>query len=102
MSEAHLVAIADTPVPANRERATPATGKSKAAPKTAPTLGRVSKAKASSTATWRTVEAAPPPKQAPVPPPQKGGKDQGKGERSYSHRGGDWNHQGYYGWGYRR
>jgi len=102
MSEAHLVAIADTPVPADRERANPAAGKSKATPKAAPTLGRVSKAKASSSATWRTVEAAPPPKQAPVPPPQKGGKDQGKGERSYSHRGGDWNHQGYYGWGYRR
>ena len=102
MSEAHLIAIADTPVPANRERATPAAGKSKAAPKAAPKLGSVAKAKASSTAPWRTAEATPPPKQAPVPPPQKGGKDQGKGGRSYSHRGGDWNHQGYYGWGYRR
>ena len=102
MSEAHLIAIADTPVPANRERATPAAGKSKAAPKAAPKLGSVAKAKASSTAPWRTAEAAPPLKQAPVPPPQKGGKDQGKGGRSYSHRGGDWNHQGYYGWGYRR
>ena len=102
MSEAHLIAIADTPVPANRERATPAAGKSKAAPKAAPKLGSVAKAKASSTAPWRTAEAAPPPKQAPVPPPQKGGKDQRKGGRSYSHRGGDWNHQGYYGWGYRR
>ena len=102
MSEAHLIAIADTPVPANRERATPVASKSKAAPKAAPKLGSVAKAKASSTAPWRTAEAAPPPKQAPVPPPQKGGKDQGKGGRSYSHRGGDWNHQGYYGWGYRR
>ena len=102
MSEAHLIAIADTPVPANRERVTPAAGKSKAAPKAAPKLGSVAKAKASSTAPWRTAEAAPPPKQAPVPPPQKGGKDQGRGGRSYSHRGGDWNHQGYYGWGYRR
>ena len=102
MSEAHLIAIADTPVPADRERVTPVAGKSKAAPKAAPKLGSVAKAKASSTAPWRTVEAAPPPKQAPVPPPQKGGKDQGKGGRSYSHRGGDWNHQGYYGWGYRR
>ena len=100
MSEAHLIAIADTPVPANRERATPVASKAKAAPKAAPKLGSV--AKASSTAPWRTAEAAPPPKQAPVPPPQKGGKDQGKGGRSYSHRGGDWNHQGYYGWGYRR
>ena len=102
MSEAHLIAIADTPVPADRERVTPVAGKSKAAPKAAPKLGSVAKAKASSTAPWRTVEAAPPPKQAPVPPPQKGGKDQGKGGRSYSHRGGDWNHQGYYGWGYKR
>ena len=102
MSEAHLIAIADTPVPANRERATPVASKAKAAPKAAPKLGSVAKAKASSTAPWRTAEAAPPPKQAPVPPPQKGGKDQGKGGRSYSHRGGDWNHQGYYGWGYRR
>ena len=102
MSEAHLIAIADTPVPADRERVTPVAGKSKAAPKAAPKLGSVAKAKASSTAPWRTIEAAPPPKQAPVPPPQKGGKDQGKGGRSYSHRGGDWNHQGYYGWGYRR
>ena len=102
MSEAHLIAIADTPVPADRERVTPVAGKSKTAPKAAPKLGSVAKAKASSTAPWRTVEAAPPPKQAPVPPPQKGGKDQGKGGRSYSHRGGDWNHLGYYGWGYRR
>ena len=102
MSEAHLIAIADTPVPANRERATPVAGKSKAAPRAAPKLGSVAKAKASSTAPWRTAEAAPPPKQAPVPPPQKGGKDHRKGGRSYSHRGGDWNHQGYYGWGYRR
>ena len=102
MSEAHLIAIADTPVPANRERATPVASKAKAAPKAAPKLGSVTKAKASSTAPWRTAKAAPPPKQAPVPPPQKGGKDQGKGGRSYSHRGGDWNHQGYYGWGYRR
>ena len=102
MSEAHLIAIAHAPVPADRERVTPVAGKSKAAPKAAPKLGSVAKAKASSTAPWRTVEAAPPPKQAPVPPPQKGGKDQGKGGRSYSHRGGDWNHQGYYGWGYRR
>ena len=98
MSEAHLTAIADTPVPPDRERVTPVAGKSKAAPKPS----NVAKAKASSTAPWRTVEAAPPPKQAPVPPPQKGGKDYGKGGRSYSHRGGDWNHQGYYGWGYRR
>ena len=82
MSEAHLIAIADTPVPADRERVTPVAGKSKAAPKAAPKLGSVAKAKASSTAPWRTVEAAPPPKQAPVPPPQKGGKDQGKGGRS--------------------
>ena len=102
MSEAHLIAIADTPVPANRERTTPVASKAKAAPKEVPKLGSAAKVKASSTAPWRTAEAAPPPKQAPVPPPQKGGKDQGKGGRSYSHRGGDWNHQGYYGWGYRR
>ena len=101
LSEAHILAIADTPTPADRERANPAAGKSKAAPKAAPALGRVSKAKASSSATWRTVETAPPPKQAPVTPPKKGGKDQGKGGKSYSHRGGDWNQQGYYGWGYR-
>ena len=98
MSEAHLTAIADTPVPPDRERVTPAAGKSKAAPKPS----NVAKAKASSSTSWRTAEAAPPPKQAPVPPPQKGGKDYGKGSRSYSHRGGDWNQQGYYGWGYRR
>ena len=102
MSEAHLIAIADTPVPADRERVTPVAGKSKAAPKAVPKPSNVAKAKASSTAPWRTAEAAPPPKQAPVPPPQKGGKDYGKGGRSYSHRGGDWNQQGYYGWGYRR
>ena len=74
-SDAHLLAIADTPTPADRERANQAAGKSKAAPKAATALGRVSKAKASSSATWRTVETAPPPKQAPVTPPQKGGKD---------------------------
>ena len=100
MSEAHLTAIADTPVPPDirRERYTPATGKSKAAPKPS----NVAKSTASSSTSWRNTEAAPPPKQAPVPPPQKGGKDYGKGGKSYSHRGGDWNHQGYYGWGYRR
>ena len=100
MSEAHLTAIANTPVPPDirRERNTPATGKSKAAPKPS----NVAKAKASSSTSWRNAEAAPPPKQAPVPPPQKGGKDYGKGGKSYSHCGGDWNHQGYYGWGYRR
>ena len=101
MSEAHLTAIADTPVPPDvrRERNAPPTGKSKAAPKP----GNVAKAKASASSTsWHSAEAAPSPKQAPVPPPQKGGKDYGKGGKSYSHRGGDWNHQGYYGWGYRR
>ena len=49
MSEAHLIAIADTPVPANRERATPAAGKSKAAPKAAPKLGSVAKSIINST-----------------------------------------------------
>ena len=56
MTEAHILAIADTPTPADRERTNPAAGKSKATPKAEPALGRVSKAKASSSATWRTVE----------------------------------------------
>ena len=100
MSEAHLTAIADAPVPpdARRERNAPATGKWKAAPKPS----NVAKAKASSSTSWHSAETAPPPKQAPVPPPQKGGKDYGQGGKSYSHRGGDWNYQGYYGRGYRR
>ena len=100
MSEAHLTAIADTHVPpeARREPNAPASGKSKAAPKPS----AVTKAKASSSTSTHRAEAAPPPKQAPVSPPQKGGKDHGKGGKSYSHRGGDWNYQGYYGRGYRR
>ena len=100
MSEAHLTAIADTHVPpeARREPNASASGKSKAAPKPS----AATKAKASSSTSTHHTEAAPPPKQAPVSPPQKGGKDHGKGGKSYSHRGGDWNYQGYYGRGYRR
>jgi hypothetical protein len=97
MSEAHLAAIADTQVPpdARREPNAPAKGKSKAAPKPS----TVTSAKASSSTSTHQTEAAPPPKQAPEPPPWRGGTDHGKGGRTYSHRGGDWNYQGYYGRG---
>ena len=40
MSEAHLIAIADTPVPADRERVTPVAGKSKAAPESSTETGQ--------------------------------------------------------------
>ena len=97
MSEAHLAAIADTQVPPDvrREPSTPAKGKSKSTPKPS----AVTSAKASSSTSTHQAEAAPPPKQAPASPPWRGGTDHGKGGRTYSHRGGDWNYSGYYGRG---
>ena len=95
MSEAHLIAIADTQIPqeVRREFSASAKGKSKAAPKPS----AVASAKSSSSATTTRPEAAPTPKQTPTSPPWKGGKDHGKGGRTYSHRGGDWIYTGYYG-----
>ena len=97
MSEAHLIAIANTQVPQDvrRELNTPAKRKSKAVPKPS----TVASAKASSSTSTHQPEAAPPPKQTPASPPWRGGKDYGKGGKTYSHRGGDWNYSGYYGRG---
>ena len=97
MSEAHLIAIADTQVPQDvrRELNASAKGKSKAAPKPS----AVASAKSSSSTSTHRPEAAPPPKQTPASPPWKGGKDYGKGGKTCSHRGGDWNYSGYYGRG---
>ena len=94
MSDAHLTAIADTPIPpeARREVEAAAKGKAKAVPK--PSTWSTQ----SASSTHRREEARVP-KQPPMPPPGYGGKDQGKGYRTASHRGGDWNHDGsYQGW----
>ena len=93
MSEAHLIAIADTQIPhdARREADTSAKGKSKATPKPSAVSGARSSPSASS---GHPREAAPTPKQAPSQPPWREGQDQGKGGKSYSHRGGDWNYPG--------
>ena len=95
MSEAHLIAIADTQIPqeVRREFSASAKGKSKAAPKPS----AVASAKSTSSTSMLRPEAAPTPKQTPTSPLWKGGKDHGKGGRTYSHRGGDWNYTGYYG-----
>ena len=98
MSDAHLTAIADTQIPpeARREIDASAKGKAKAAPKP-------SARSTHSASSTRPEEAARVPKQPPTPPPWQGGKDHGKGSRTPSHRGGDWNYTGqYYGrrnWG---
>ena len=90
ISETHIAAIADTPIPpeTRRDAEAQAKGKSKAAPK------HVAKS-SSSTSTNRPGEAAQAPREPPTPPPAKGGKGSGKGQRSFSHRGGDWNYTGY-------
>ena len=90
MSEAHLFAIADTQIPPDvrREIDTSAKGKSRATPKPSATTSARS---SPSTSSVRPEEAAPTPKQAPTLPPWRGGKDHGKGSRTFSHRGGDWN-----------
>ena len=97
MSEAHLIAIADTQIPQEirRESSASAKGKSKATPKPS----AVASAKSSSSTSTLRPEAAPTPKQTPTSPPWKSGKDHGKGGKTYSHRGGDWNYSGYYGKG---
>ena len=70
---------------------TSAKGKSRATPKPSATTSARS---SPSTSSVRPEEAAPTPKQAPTLPPWRGGKDHGKGSRTFSHRGGDWNYTG--------
>ena len=100
MTEAHVLAIADTPVPADLRQETDASAKAKAKAimKATSKASAVSSARStSSTSSVRPSEVAPMPKQPPTPPPAKGGKGQDKGRHSASHRGGDWNQQCYTG-----
>ena len=91
MTEAHVIAIADTPVPPELNQETAATPKAKAKPAPKPFAGRST----SSSSAARPTEPAHGPKQPPTPPPGRGGKDKGKGSGNYSHGGGDWNYSGY-------
>ena len=100
MTEAHVMAIADSPVPPDLAQQTEATAKAKAKAKPAskppprPSATPSSRS-TSSTSSIRPPEPARGPKQPPTPPPGRGGKDHGKGSGGYSHRGGDWNYTGY-------
>ena len=100
MTEAHVMAIADTPVPPDLIQETAATAKAKAKAKPASKPPPRPSATPSSRSTSSTSSVRPPelargPKQPPTPPPGRGGKDHGKGSGGYSHRGGDWNYTGY-------
>ena len=91
ISEAHIAAIADTPVPAGArtDAEVRPEGKSKAAPKA------VAKASSSTPDDHQEEEAASTPRERPTPTP-KYGKGRGKEPGHYSHRGGDWNYSGRY------
>ena len=104
MTEAHVMAIADTPVPPDLVLETAATAKAKAKAKPASKPPQRPSATPSSRYTSSTSSVRPPepargPKQPPTPPPGRGGKDHGKGSGGYAHRGGDRNYTGY---GHRR
>ena len=99
MAEAHIAAIADTPIPpdARREMEAAAKGKGKEKAKAAPKSS--ARSTQSTSSTGHGEEEVHTPKQPPMPPPTHGGKDRGKGYRSASHSGGDWNYDGsYQGW----
>ena len=100
MTEAHVMGIADTPVPPDLVLETAATAKAKAKAKPASKPPQRPSATPSSRSTSSTSSVRPPepargPKQPPTPPPGRGGKDHGKGSGGYPHRGGDWNYTGY-------
>ena len=92
MSE-DLIATADTQIPPDvrREIDASAKGKSRATPKPSATTSARS---SPSTSSVHPEETAHTPKQSPALPPWRGGKDHGKGSRTFSHRGGDWNYTG--------
>ena len=105
MTDAHVLAITDTPVPtevrqeidATAKARTPTIAKATSKPSSTPSVRS-----ASSTSSVRPSDYAPTPKQPPTPPPAKGGKGQDRGRQSASHRGGDWNKQNYTGGRYER
>ena len=93
MTEAHVYAIADTPVPADVRQETEASAKAKT-----PALMKATAKPSSYTSNvWPTSSTSsehpsssvPTSKQPPTPPPTKAGKGQGKGRQNSSHR--DWN-----------
>ena len=104
MTDAHVLAIADTPVPTDARQETDAAAKAKAPTiaKAAPKPSTTSSVRSASLTSVRPSDYAPTPKQPPTPPPAKGGKGQDRGRHSASHRGGDWNQQYYTGHKYGR
>ena len=94
MTEAHVLAIADTPVPPETaQEIAAANAKAKAAAKPTPKPSTNPGAAASSSSATRPIEPAQGLRQPPAPPPGRGGGKEygGKGGSGYSHRGGDWN-----------
>ena len=82
MTEAHVMAIADTPGPPDlvQETAASAKAKAKPAPKQPPRPSATPSSRStSSTSSVRPPEPARAPKQPPTPPPGRGGKDHSKG-----------------------
>ena len=99
MTDAHVFAIANTPVPADTQRETEASAMANTptvVKATAKLSSTSSVRSASSTSSVRPSDNAPMSKQPPTPPPAKSGKGQGKGRHSASHRGGDWDKQEQY------
>lgn len=99
MTEAHVLAIADTHIPSNFRTGGDATAKAKAKAAPKPSMAAGSRSTPSASSNHPGTEGtAQTPRQPPKAPPwnPKGGKDHGKGGQSYSHRGGDWNYTGQY------
>ena len=100
MTEARILAIADTPVPSDVLRELAAKAKAKPAVKPSPKPSASPGTTTSSHSAASSGSTTHRPKQPPTPPPGRGGgKDYGGKGGGYSHRGGDWN---YTGGGYRR
>ena len=100
MTEAHILPIAETPVPSDALRALAAKAEAKPAFKPSPKPSVLPEAATPSHSETSSGSTTHRPKQPPTPPPGRGGgKDYGGKGGGYSHRGGDWN---YTGGGYRR
>ena len=94
MTDAHVFAIADTPVPADVQEETSAKAKTPAVMKATAKPTSTSNARSvSSTSSVYPSDNSPMSKQRPTPPPAKAGRGQGRGRQNASHRGGDWNQQ---------
>ena len=90
MTDAHVFAIADTPVPTDVQEEASAKAKAPAVMKaTAKATSTSNVRSASSTSSAHPSNNAPMSKQPPTPPPAKAGRGQGRGRQNASHR--DWN-----------